>query len=60
MEKIQESEISPVTGQEINPEKTSPRPCEICKKVRFLKEFQDTTRTLKFEVCKVCHQRKTK
>lgn len=50
-------EVQPVDP---NPEKTSPRPCEICKKVRFLKEFQDPARMLTFELCKICLQRKTK
>ena len=46
--------------EETNIEHTSPRPCEICKKVKFLKEFQDPSRTLTFELCKICIQRRKK
>jgi len=35
-------------------EQTSPRPCEICKKIKFLTEHQDSKRILKFDLCRVC------
>lgn len=41
-------------------EKISPRPCEICKKVKFLKGYQDLKRTLVVEICSCCFTKKAK
>jgi hypothetical protein len=56
------SDITDPNSQNIHEisEKTSPRPCEICKKVKFLKEFRDSSRTLKVDLCGICLQRKAK